>query len=265
MCVVGTLTSLVGQFIGHDEISLGQVRFPLVRETSPSQHPAAVTSEAMISPAALRALLAEPDTQKRIRAVVSSRVRSGTPDAVRDDIVQQANLALLQSPSRPRSPKRALAWLSAVTQRQVANYFRARAAEARWLELDDDPDARPDERESREFVAPEDPWMIAPWLAQAVTANPRDQETLEFLLYKAESRKTYEEVAADHALGAKALVGRVVQFKKKYLPRHQRRRRNVALALLAGALTLAFLGSLFWYPQPEAAKPAPPRPPSVAP
>jgi len=130
MCVVGTLTSLVGQFIGHDEISLGQVRFPLVRETSPSQHPAAVTSEAMISPAALRALLAEPDTQKRIRAVVSSRVRSGTPDAVRDDIVQQANLALLQSPSRPRSPKRALAWLSAVTQRQVANYFRARAAEA---------------------------------------------------------------------------------------------------------------------------------------
>jgi DNA-directed RNA polymerase specialized sigma24 family protein len=284
-------------FIGHDETITPDSGFPLVRAPFPSQHPRTLASEelsdeafsassdgvdsvafastdvpalvsdispaptrAMISAAELRVLLAQPDTQQRIRAIVAKRVRKGAPGAVRDDIVQQANLTLLQSPSRPRSAATASGWVSAVTHRQVANYFRARAVETRWLEIDEDPEARPEAAQTGPDAAPEGDWMIAPWLAQAVASSPRDQETFELLVYKAATRKTYEEVADDHAMAPKALVGRVVQFKKKYLPRYQRRRTNVALAVLTGALTLALLGWLFWYPKPEVAKPPPPKP-----
>jgi DNA-directed RNA polymerase specialized sigma24 family protein len=282
---------------------LGPLRFGLVRGAFPSQHRRVVASEersgealtasgdavdpaataskdasalavtvppapgrAMISAAELRAFLAKPDTQKRIRAVVVARVRKDTPDAVRDDIVQQTNLTLLQSPSRPRSIATASGWVGLVTQRQVANHFRARKAEARWLELDEDSDARPDETQPAADADREGSWMIASWLAAAVASSPRDQETFELLVYKATTGKTYAQVAADHAMAEKALVGRVVQFKKKYQPRHHRRRAGVALAILAGALTLALLGWLFWYPKPEVARPPPQTPaPSVPP
>ena len=167
----------------------------------------------------LRKFLGHPEayTQRIRRHRYAARVRSGAPDAVRDDIVQEANLALLTSPSRPRSMDTAAGWLSTVTMRTIAHYFRAEAPKAKWLDREADVDALVDEGPANAEAAAGD-WMVSSWLAEAVEDSPRDQETFELLLYKAATAKSYANVAADHGMAEKALIGRVVQFKKKYTP-----------------------------------------------
>jgi hypothetical protein len=105
-----------------------------------------------------------------------------------------------------------------------------------------------------------------------VRKSPRDKETLELLLEKASSGKTYDQIAAEHGMSLTALAARVFQFKKKYLPRYQRdRNRAIVLLLLLAAALALFLWALLHGsqgthrepnlpPVPSASAPSPPRP-----
>jgi DNA-directed RNA polymerase specialized sigma24 family protein len=228
---------------------------PLVSDVPPAPASSTVTD------AQLRAFLAHPDIQKRVRAIVAARLHGGAPDALRDDIVQQANLAVLTSKSRPSSMDTASGWLSMVTVRAVARHLRADASRRRWLDVKVDIDDEEGPAGAVATDATETDWLLSRWLAHAVSGSPVDQEVFELIAYKAASGKTYAEVAAEHGTTEHALTLRVARFKAKYLPRYRRRRTGLALAVLTGALTLALLGWLFWRPKPEEAKPPPPRPP----
>jgi DNA-directed RNA polymerase specialized sigma24 family protein len=233
---------------------------PLVSDVPPALVPSTVTD------AQLRAFLAHPDVQKRIRGIVAARVRADAPEALRDDLAQQANLDVLTSKSRPRSMDTASGWLAMVTTHSIARHMRAEGSRARWLETG--VDFHDDEGPPGTAVAASsgrDDWLLSRWLAHAVAGDPRDQETFELIAYKAASSKSYEQVALEHATNESALRKRIARFQSKYRPRYRRRRVNIALALVTGALTLALLGWLFWRPTPEVAKPPPrtPLPPST--
>jgi DNA-directed RNA polymerase specialized sigma24 family protein len=235
---------------------------PMASDIPPS------ASSSTVTDAQLRAFLAHPDAQKRIRAIVAARLRAGAPEALRDDIVQQTNVTVLTTRSRPRSLDTAQGWLAAIATRAVARQLRADGARARWL----DTNVAIDDEDGPAAAVPSDGrgdgWLLSRWLAHAVAGSPRDQETLELLCYQADSGKTHADVAAEHATTEDALRRRVARFKSKYLPRYRRRRTAILVAIYAGAFTLALLGWLFYHPGPEAAKrpkSSPPVPSAIAP
>jgi DNA-directed RNA polymerase specialized sigma24 family protein len=187
-----------------------------------------------ISPAELRSFLGQPEVQADLRKVVGARLGKGTPGDVIDDVSQDAMLAILSSPSRPRSMETAGGWVRAATRRAVSRYFRRKATEPKWL----DPAAGIDEV-AVDGDFPDDEWLIGPWLARAVSKNATDEETLELLRYKAVTGMTYKEVAAVHGLTPSALRSRVFDFKAKYEPRWQRRQALLILLWIAGVVLVA--------------------------
>jgi DNA-directed RNA polymerase specialized sigma24 family protein len=195
-------------------------------------------ASAGVSREALRAFAAQPEVQERIRTIVAARVGARGSKAVVDDIVQEANLAILESPSTPRSLITAPGWVATVTARTVATHFRRSAAGLRWLDSEADVDAQPAEIAE----AGEEGWLIAEWLAPILRHHPRDQETYELLVYKAATEKSHDEVAADHAMTTTALKSRIHEFKTKYQPRW-RRRQAMLLAILFGAVALVALAA----------------------
>jgi DNA-directed RNA polymerase specialized sigma24 family protein len=192
----------------------------------------------------LRQVLASREAQARILAVVKRRVGKGAPDHLVDDIVQNANVTAITATSRPRTRATALGWLATLAARTVADHFRREAVHRKWLE----PDAELDELAGEPEQAPEDNWLLGRWLAQVVVESARDQETYELLVYKANTGKTLEEVAADHAMTTGALKSRIFALKNKYQPRWQRRQRMMFLLLLLGALGLVLL--IVWLLRP---------------
>src|SRR5581483_9486032 len=56
-----------------------------------------------MSPGELRALLARPETQARIRKVVTKRLSKGADPSLIDDLVQETNLMILAARLGPRS------------------------------------------------------------------------------------------------------------------------------------------------------------------
>jgi DNA-directed RNA polymerase specialized sigma24 family protein len=212
----------------------------------------------------LRAFLGAASTQERIRAVVARRVGPKTPGTVIDDIVQEANTAALASDTRPASMLTASGWVATVAARTVANYFRREVKHRDFV----DPEADPDELASEAEAAPEDRWLIAAWLAPHLARDARDQETYELLVYKAQTRKAYADVAAEHGMTAATLHNRVHQFKNKYAARWRKRHERMLLvAILFGGTALVVVAWAVWqfmHPQPPPG-PAPPVPTVTAP
>jgi DNA-directed RNA polymerase specialized sigma24 family protein len=208
----------------------------------------------------LRTFLAEASTQERIRAVVARRLRRKTPDALIDDIAQEANTAALESDTRPASMRTASGWIATVAARAVVDYFRREAKHFDFV----DPEADPDELAS-EAEPPEDRWLVSAWawLAAQLAHDSRDQETFELLVYKAQTRKGYEAVAAEHGMTAPTLHNRVHQFKNKYEPRWRKRQERMLLLaiLFGGAMILvvawAVLQLMHARPAPSPTPPAP--------
>jgi DNA-directed RNA polymerase specialized sigma24 family protein len=222
-----------------------------------------------VSDAQLRGLLGRRETQEYIRHVVVGRVSEDFPRADIDDIVNDANVAALRSTSRPWSMETARGWLGTVTARAVAMHFRRGAVHAKYLEL---------EADVEELAAPPDddlaPRMsVSRWLAHAVADNPRDQETVEILRYKADTGKSHAEVAADHAMTTSALKNRVSKLKARYEPEWRKRERTILLLVLFGigvvvALALwlllrprlPVLGPDVYPPEPKPTATVPPAP-----
>jgi len=221
-----------------------------------------------VSDKELRAFLGRRDVQARIRAIVDARVSPGAPDDVRQEIVQQTNLAVLTSRSRPRSMDTAPGWLSTVTVRAVAAHFRAEARHRRWQQPDVEIEEIPDEPADVNDAG----WLIAPWLASAVAGDERDQETYELLVYKARTGRSSAQVAADHGMSESSFHTRLWRFKKRYLPRHRRRERTMLLLFLfLGAAAAAIVAWAVWRSRqtgtigPDPSVPVPRIAPSVAP
>jgi DNA-directed RNA polymerase specialized sigma24 family protein len=202
---------------------------------------------AALSAKELRAFLARTDTQNRIREVVVARVGKNAPRAVIDELVQEANVEMLESRSLPRSLATARAWVSAIASRAIVHRVLRDAAHAKWLvrgveveELASEPDEAPGP------VAPE--WMLTAWLAPLVAHEPRHQETYELLLYKAATGKTHAQVAADHGMTEGALKSRIRELKAKYEPRWRRRQRMFLLLLVFCVGVAAVLAWLVFRP-----------------
>ena len=211
--------------------------------------------EQSISLAAFRELLGDPETQTLIRRVVRKRFRDA-PAHVVNDIVQEANLAMVSSPTRPRAMTSARGWIALVTQRAVSAHFRSGKSEKEWLESTVDPGAEHDPDDADRWIEGTDPtapvlpqilaegWLISSWLAGAVANDESDAETFEMLLHKARTGETYETIAASMNMSGNALRKRVSAFKAKYEPRRRQRDRMMMLLFLLGAATVAIA---VWY------------------
>ncbi len=208
----------------------------------PSALPANDDARSSISPKELRAFLCRHDVQRRIRGVVRTRLGKDAPKEVAEEIVQNANLAMLEANSRPRSMATALGWVSIAAARAVIHHFRRGAGDATWLDREADVDDQPGEQGE----VPGHGWSISQWLAEAVQQNSPDEETFELLVYKAQTERSYEQVAADHGITSAALRSRVHEFKKKYEPRWRRRQGMYVLILLLGAALVAIAVTLAW-------------------
>jgi DNA-directed RNA polymerase specialized sigma24 family protein len=220
-----------------------------------------------IAPAELRAYLSLPATQKRISEIVGSFVGRNTPQFVKEEIGQEANIAALDAKSLPRSTETMPGWLGTVTRRAVYHYFRRAKADLTWLNRDVDPD----ETAGAAPEVPADGWLVSGWLAPAVAHHERDQETYEMIRYKARTGRTDEEVAADHGITYAAWTHRLGRFKSKYLPRWRRRQLAVVLLLVGGAALIIVIAWLLWKAgqpsiRPDTAEPiVRPRPSASAP
>jgi DNA-directed RNA polymerase specialized sigma24 family protein len=200
-----------------------------------------------VSEAQLRALLARPETQEYIRSVVVARFRKDFPRADIDDIVNEANIAALRSQSRPRSMATARGWLGTVAARAVAMHFRGNAVREKYLQLDD----AIDEHAGEPDAGDEPEWSVSRWLAGRVADDPRDQETYELLCYKAQTGKTHQEVAADHAMTTAALKNRFSKFTARYEPQWRKRERMLLLLWLFGIGVVAAIALwLLLHPRP---------------
>jgi DNA-directed RNA polymerase specialized sigma24 family protein len=184
--------------------------------------------------ATFREHLASAAMQQYIRSVIIARLLGSAPPGLVDDLVQQASLNALAAKARPRA------------NRTLARHFRKNAAHEHWLDPEADvavaPNPHPDETGD---AAPE--WVIAEWLRGAIAGDDRDQETYELLRYKADTEKSYAEVAEDHAMTEGALKSRVFAFRGKYEPRWRRRQRTILLWILLGAAAAVGVGLLVWW------------------
>jgi DNA-directed RNA polymerase specialized sigma24 family protein len=194
----------------------------------------------------LRSFLARPATQAHIRKVVVARLNRKAPGALIEDLVQDANVDASAAQSRPRSIETATGWMGTVTARAIVNHFRREAADAKYLEPGVDVQELPAEPdESQGSVAPE--WLLTEWLRPRVAEDPRDQETYELLVYKAETGKTHAQVAADHGMSEGTLKSRIRALKMKFEPQWRRRQRMFVLLILLGvAAAVTGLVWLLW-------------------
>ncbi len=230
---------------------------PVERKAAPAP---IVRPSTQITRDQLRAFLAEASTQERIRAVVARRLRDKAAATLIDDIAQEANTAALESDTRPASMRTASGWIATVASRAVVDYFRREVKHRDFV----DPEADPDELAS-DAETPEGGWLLSAWawLAAQLAHDSGDQETFELLVYKAQTRKGYEEVAAEHGMTAPTLHNRVHQFKKKYEPRWRKRQeRMLLLAILFGGATILVVAWTVWQfmhtrPGPGPTPPAP--------
>jgi DNA-directed RNA polymerase specialized sigma24 family protein len=191
----------------------------------------------------LRAFLARPSTTERIRRLVLKRSGRKTPKTVIEEMLQEANIAVMTDKWGPRSMATARGWLAVVIARAMVSYLGRGAKDKKWVPIDDgvgalatDPEIESEARPNR--------WLVSRWLGTFATQSERDQETIELVVYKARTSKGYDEIAAEHAMTVRALKSRIAQFKQKYRPVLQRRRLTILVLLVAGAALAALAARL---------------------
>jgi DNA-directed RNA polymerase specialized sigma24 family protein len=223
--------------------------------------PSKVRLKANLSDEDFRAFLARKDAQKRIREVVVKRLHKKAPTDLVEDITQQANVDALAARSRPQSMETALGWLGTVSARAVVNHFRRNAVHEKWLKPDVDVEELPPEPDGATGPFAPPSWLLTDWLRPRVAGDPREQETYELLVYKANTGKTHAQVALDHGMSEGALKSRIHALKTKYEPEWRRRQRMVLMLLLFGAaLAIVVLAWLLWLPgDPPLGQDVPPR------
>jgi DNA-directed RNA polymerase specialized sigma24 family protein len=209
----------------------------------------------------LRDFLSRPLTLQWLTAFVRRRVSSQRVEDVRQDVLVRA----LEATSLPSVERALPSWMRTIAERTIAGdhtkRVRRKEHEKQIDELRDlerlarahgvaaDVAGEMDDEAAELTYDPRDTmhwdthrFLIRPWIEAQVRDNARDKETLDLLLEKASSGKTYDEIAAAHGMSLTALAARVFQFKKKYLPRYQRdRNRAIVLLLLFAAVMLALL------------------------
>jgi len=226
-----------------------------------------------VSPEVVRAFLARKETQDLIVGVVRRGLSKKTPRNIVDEIVSDANARAFTTKARPFRESRLPGWLTAVAVSARKDYFRAGAADLKWVnrqaEVDEvaaDVDAGEVPADEGEEAAPT--WLIGPWLEKKVAPHAADRDVYELLVDKAKSDKSYEEIAAERGETVNALTKRVQRFKAKYVPlrrRHNERRHALMLFLrLGGAVALVAAAVLLAYYFYRGVRPAP-EPPDTKP
>jgi DNA-directed RNA polymerase specialized sigma24 family protein len=194
----------------------------------------------------LRALLALPATQERIRQIVKARLKGGPAAQGVNDIVQDVNIAILSSKSLPRTMATAQGWIGVITARAVVTYLRKRGVDNKWLVRDAEVKKLPSESQSEASLAPD--WLLTKWLEPRIAGDPRLQQTYELLRHKAETGKTLAAIAAEHGMTEGALKSRIHALKTKYEPHWKRRERMLLVLLLFAIATIAAIVWLLWPP-----------------
>ncbi len=185
----------------------------------------------------LRAFLKRPSTHERIRRTVLARVSRKTPKHVAEEMIQEANIAVMTSRWAPRCLETARGWVGAVTVRAMVSYLRRGAKDPRWMKIEEEVvDAH---SQAEVGHAPPERWLISRWLGRAVANSERDQETLEILAYQVRTNKSHEEIAAEHGMTVGALRSRIAGFRAKHKSLLERRRAVLALLALGGIALVA--------------------------
>jgi DNA-directed RNA polymerase specialized sigma24 family protein len=184
----------------------------------------------------VRAYLERWSTHSLIRRVIRTHVARKTPRHVRQDIYSDAYTRMLEAKQPPPSEKAIDGWATRITARAAIDFFRSGASDMRWLRRDVEVEEQRGESPEEE-IDPEDEWLLTNWLREQVKDDPADRETLEIILLKAKSERTYDDIAADRKTTPAAISNRIYRLKLKYLPvrhRHEQQRNKTLMLWLLG-------------------------------
>ena len=199
-----------------------------------------------VSDAVLRATLARKETQDHLVRVIRRTLSKKTPWFVVDEILSNVNVRVLTTLARPKDETRLRGWLTVVAVSVRNSYFRAGAANAKWIDPAADLEEVPPESTDAPVEDDEPPsWLIGPWLEKKVASDPDDRATYEVIVARAREGKSYEDLAAERGESVNALTKRVQRFKAKYVPlrrRYNERRHALLLLLKLFGIPLAVAG-----------------------
>ncbi len=123
-----------------------------------------------MSTAELRAFVGDEATQKHLLDGIWSRVGNGAPKDLVEDLVQQANLAMLSAKLGPHSAATAKGWASRVAVGTVIDYFRREEVQAKWVDREADVESLPPEPDDASGPFAPD-WLVTTWLAPLVAGD----------------------------------------------------------------------------------------------
>jgi hypothetical protein len=199
----------------------------------PRARPAREGGRPAVTRAFLEAYLSRPETQRHIRNVVAGALGR---QATRPLEVDEAD-----------SEEKVPAWVDGIARNRARMHFGELREEAKHV----DRSAPLDELKLvyTPTVADSDGWMIGPWLREQIADNAHERELYDLIVYKARSKKTYAEIAAEKGTTLASLSNRIYRLRQKYEPlykQHRRERQRMIVAWILRAVALAVLGYIAW-------------------
>jgi DNA-directed RNA polymerase specialized sigma24 family protein len=218
-----------------------------------------------ITLAVLHAYLNRPDTQRHIRNVVAGALGRRANRALVDDLANDAQEAALGTWKQADSEETMPAWVDGIARNKVREHFGELREEAKVFDRGGDPEG------PNVLYTPTDDdasgWMIGSWLREQVADTPHERELYETLCYKARSKKTFAQVAAEKGTTLPSLSNRIYRLRQKYEPQwkqHRREQNRTVLLWLGFAIALAVAWWLLHRPDPVPVRPdVYPPPPSA--
>lgn len=224
----------------------------------------------------LHAFLARPDVVKWTHEHVATLV----PQDEGEQVAQQALVGALKAEGPPEhddpevQDKLLWASLRTIADRQVADFHEKRRTRKKYEgEMPSAPVRRDEAGEPIEgdddAVADIDPShdpraedrrlegvLLKQYLARAVAGNPRDEQTLSWVLAWSDEDKSYQVIAKQAGVAPAVVHSRVFEFRKKYLPRYKRFRDRAILVILLLLFAAGLLIYLLRPPKPHDIVPA---------
>jgi DNA-directed RNA polymerase specialized sigma24 family protein len=221
---------------------------------------------------ALRAFLASREKKQGrdfIKSVIIKRLGSGLNPTLMEDLEQAALTRALEAASPPYLVSGIPGWVSRVTKRAIADYFRAREDDEE--NLDHDAEAA----DQSERHAPQPDWgarehLICQWLETQIGDDPAKVETFRLMMECNVVGRPVAEVAAENGMTASALSNRMSKLRKELAPRiavmdREKPRLFILLGMLLFGVAAFIVAALVVLWVLLAPIPRPPRPPRVVP
>ena len=205
-----------------------------------------------------------------IRGVVIKRLRKQGRGGITKELVDEITAMAALQATELRWPPWTMAgipgWVTRLTHRAVAAYFRERKSDREYLERDVNVDDVAGNRHgpATDWRARE--YLILKFMESLIGDDPRDQQTFELMWAKEIDGFSVDELAAKHGMTPNALSLRFHKLRDELSPKvaimdREKPRRAFFIFLILGGIA-AVLFAIWYLLQPAPARPDPTPPPA---